>query len=102
MESMGFDVVYLPVDKSGTVSVKDLENCIDEKTMLVSLMYVNNETGTIQPVEKVKKIIKRKNSPAVFHCDAVQAYGKIPVKQSKIAADLITVTAHKIHGPKGV
>lgn len=102
LESMGFDVIYLPVDKSGTVSVKDLENCIDEKTILVSLMYVNNETGTIQPVEKVKKIIKRKNSPAVFHCDAVQAYGKIPVKQSKIAADLITVTAHKIHGPKGV
>lgn len=102
LEIMGFDVVYLPVDKSGAVSAEDLEKYIDEKTVLISLMYVNNETGTIQPVEKVRRIIKRKNSPAVFHCDAVQAYGKIPVKQNKISADLITVTAHKIHGPKGV
>lgn len=100
-QAMGFEVIYLPVNKSGAVLVSDLENYIDEKTVLVSLMYVNNETGTIQPVEKVKKIIKRKNSPAVFHCDAVQAYGKIPVKQNKISADLITITAHKIHGPKG-
>ena len=95
-------MVYLPVEKNGAVSVESLENAIDENTILVSLMYVNNETGVIQPVEKIPRIIKRKSSPAVFHIDAVQAFGKLPFKNTKLKADIISVTAHKIYGPKGV
>lgn len=102
LEDMGYEVVYLKPNNDGKVSENDLKNAIDEKTILVSLMAVNNETGAIQPYNSVKKIIKQKNSPALFHCDCVQAYGKIPIKAEKIGADLLSVTAHKIHGPKGV
>lgn len=102
LETLGFEVVYLKPDKNGSVSYESIEQAVDEKTILVSLMYVNNETGAFQPIEKVPRIIKRKNSPAMFHVDAVQAFGKIPFKNTKIKADLISVTAHKIHGPKGV
>lgn len=102
LENMGYEVVYLKPKNDGKVSENDLKNAIDEKTILVSLMAVNNETGAIQPYNSVKKIIKQKNSPALFHCDCVQAYGKIPIKAEKIGADLLSVTAHKIHGPKGV
>jgi cysteine desulfurase len=102
LETLGFEVVYLPVEKNGAVSVESLENAIDENTILVSLMYVNNETGAIQPVEKIPRIIKRKSSPAVFHIDAVQAFGKLQFKNTKLKADMISVTAHKIYGPKGV
>lgn len=102
LETLGFEVIYLPVEENGAVSVKNLENAIDENTILVSLMYVNNETGVIQPVEKIPRIIKRKSSPAVFHVDAVQAFGKIPFKNTKLKADMISVTAHKIYGPKGI
>ncbi len=102
LESLGFEVVYLPAQENGAVSIEDLENAIDENTILVSLMYVNNETGAIQPVEKIPRIIKRKNAPAVFHIDAVQAFGKLPIKNTKLKADMISITAHKIYGPKGV
>lgn len=102
LERDGWDVVYLPPDDSGSVSAESLKNAIDENTVLVSIMYVNNETGAVQPVDKIARIIKQNNSPALFHCDCVQAYGKIPVKAGAIKADLVTVTAHKIHGPKGV
>lgn len=102
LETLGFHVVYLPVDSFGAVSVEDLQQAIDDNTILVSLMYINNETGAIQPVDKVPRIIKRNNSPAVFHIDAVQAFGKIPVKVTKLKADMVSITAHKIHGPKGV
>lgn len=102
LETLGFQVVYLPVDSFGAVSVEDLQQAIDDNTILVSLMYINNETGAIQPVDKVPRIIKRNNSPAVFHIDAVQAFGKIPVKVTKLKADMVSITAHKIHGPKGV
>ena len=102
LETLGFQVVYLPVDSTGVLSVNDLQQAIDENTILVSLMYVNNETGAIQSVDKVPRIIKKNNSPAVFHIDAVQAFGKMPVKATRLKADMITVTAHKIHGPKGV
>lgn len=102
LETLGFEVIYLPVEKNGAVSVKNLENAIDENTILISLMYVNNETGVIQPVEKIPRIIKRKSSPAIFHVDAVQAFGKIPFKNTKLKADMISVTAHKIYGPKGI
>lgn len=102
LESLGFEVVYLPVEENGAVLLESLENAIDENTILVSLMYVNNETGVIQPVDKIPRIIKRKNSPAVFHIDAVQAFGKLPFKNTRLKADMISVTAHKIYGPKGV
>lgn len=102
LECQGFEVVYLKPDKHGMVTKSQILEAIDEKTILVSMMMVNNEVGSILPVDEVRNCIKIKGSPAVFHVDAVQAFGKIPVKVSKIGADLITITAHKIHGPKGV
>lgn len=101
LEAEGFDVVYLNPDESGCITEQQLSDAIDENTILVSVMMVNNETGALFPVESIKRIIKRNSSPALFHCDAVQAFGKIPVKPSKIGADLLTVSSHKIHGPKG-
>lgn len=101
LEKEGFEVVYLSPDKSGYITEQQLSDAIDEKTVLVSVMMVNNETGAIFPVECIRRILKRKNSPALLHCDAVQAFGKIPVKPNKIGADLLTVSSHKIHGPKG-
>ncbi len=101
LEDEGFEVVYLEPDESGNISEEDIFNAVDEKTVLVSVMIVNNETGAIFPVECIKNIIKKKNSPALFHCDAVQAFGKIPVKPYRIGCDLLTVSSHKIHGPKG-
>ena len=102
LKTLGFEVVYLPVDKNGEILWENLENAVDEKTILVSLMYANNETGTIQPVDKVRGLLKRKKSQAYFHVDAVQTFGKIPFKNTKLKADMISVSAHKIHAPKGV
>lgn len=101
LEKQGFEVVYLKPDKSGNITEEQLAQAVDDKTVLVSVMAVNNETGAIFPTECIGRIIKRNSSPALFHCDAVQAFGKIPVKPTKIGADLITVSSHKIHGPKG-
>ena len=97
----GFEVVLLPVDRFGTVPVQALEEAINEQTVLVSLMHTNNELGAMEPIEAVPALLKRKGAPALFHVDAVQAFGKLPVFPEKIGADLLTVTAHKIHGPKG-
>lgn len=101
LEKEGFEVIRLMPDSFGNISVSDLMNAVNNKTILVSMMYINNEVGTILPVDKIKKICKAKNAPALVHIDCVQAFGKIPVKPKKLGADLITVTAHKIHGPKG-
>lgn len=101
LENEGFEVVYLLPDENGRITQAQLENAIDGKTVLVSVMAVNNETGVIFPVECVRRIIKKKNAPALFHCDAVQAFGKIPIKPNKLGVDLLTVSSHKIHGPKG-
>lgn len=101
LENEGFEVVYIEPDRSGCITEEQIADAVDEKTVLVSVMVVNNETGAIFPVEKIKQIIRRNSSPALFHCDAVQAFGKIPVKPTKIGADLVTVSSHKIHGPKG-
>ncbi len=101
LQSEGFNTVQIPTDKKGLIDLQALENEIDESTVLVSIMAVNNEVGTVQPVEKIKSIIKRKNSPAVFHIDAVQAYGKLPLNVKKLGADLMSISSHKIHGPKG-
>lgn len=97
----GFEVVLIGVDKYGKANIEELKNEIDENTILVSMMAVNNELGTIEPVKEIKSIIKEKASPALFHIDAVQAFGKLPLNVKKLGADLMTVSSHKIHGPKG-
>lgn len=102
LEAEGFEVIRIPTDKKGFVDLGELENAVNEKTVLVSIMAVNNEVGTIQPVEEISKIVKRKGSPALIHADAVQAFGKIPLTPKKWGIDLMTVSSHKIHGPKGV
>lgn len=102
LEGEGFTVVKIDVDKNGLIDLEQLESEIDEKTILVSIMAVNNEVGTIEPIDKIKAIIKRKNSPALFHVDAVQAFGKVPISVKKLGADLMSISSHKIHGPKGV
>jgi len=102
LEAEGFEVIRIPTDKKGFVDFGELENAVNDKTVLVSIMAVNNEVGTIQPVEEIAKIVKRKNAPALIHVDAVQAFGKIPLTPKKWGVDLMTVSSHKIHGPKGV
>ena len=101
LEEEGFEVEYITPGADGCISEEQLYAAIDENTVLVTVMAVNNETGAIFPVGAVRSIINKKNSPALFHCDAVQAYGKMPVRPYKIGCDLLTVSAHKIHGPKG-
>lgn len=101
LEQEGFEVIRLPVDKYGLADLDSLQSAVNQSTVLVSMMAVNNELGTIEPIDKVKDIIKKANSPALFHVDAVQAFGKIELNVKKIGADLMTVSSHKIHGPKG-
>ncbi|MBQ0098570.1 MAG: cysteine desulfurase [Oscillospiraceae bacterium] len=101
LEESGFDVVYLPVNPDGTVSLDALSNAVDDKTILVSIMAVNNEIGSVNPIDKIAKIVKSK-SDAYFHCDAVQAYGKITLKPQKWGVDFMSVSGHKVHAPKGV
>ncbi len=102
LERQGFEVIFLEPERNGNISAEQLAAAIDKNTILVSVMMINNETGVRLPVDKISKIIKKNNAPALFHCDAVQAFGKVPVKPSKIGADLLSVSSHKIHGPKGV
>lgn len=102
LEKQGFEVVYLQPDRDGNISKKQLFDAVNKDTILVSMMYINNEVGTIMPVEAIKRAVKKAESPALIHIDCVQAYGKIPIHAKKLGADLITVSAHKIHGPKGV
>ncbi len=102
LEEEGFDVTYIGTDSSGHLDMDALEAAVDEKTILISVMAVNNEVGTIQPIEQLKAVAKRKSSPALVHVDAVQAFGKLPLNPKKSGIDLMTVSSHKIHGPKGV
>lgn len=101
LKDEGFDVVMLKPDENAKISLESLESEIDGDTILVSVMAVNNEVGSIQPYDKIKNIIKRKNSPALLHVDAVQAFGKIVLNPKRDGIDLMTVSSHKIHGPKG-
>ena len=101
LESDGFTVVRLPVDRFGVVPVEEIENAVDENTVLVSMMAVNNELGSVEPVEALSRIVKEKHSPALIHVDAVQAFGKLPLNVKKLGVDLMSVSAHKIHGTKG-
>ncbi len=100
LEKQGFDVSYLPVDKYGFINLENLESTICKDTILVSVMHANNEIGTIEPIEEIGKICHEHD--AHFHTDAVQTFGKIPVNVKKMNIDLLTVSSHKIYGPKGV
>ncbi|MCI8920778.1 MAG: cysteine desulfurase [Acutalibacter sp.] len=101
LERQGFRAVYVKPDKTGQVPLEALEAAIDESTILVSVMAVNNETGSILPVQGLSRVIRRKKAPALLHTDGVQAFGKLPFSPAKWGIDLCTVSAHKIHGPKG-
>ncbi len=102
LEKQGFEVIYLKPDKQGNITKEQLFDAVNKDTILVSMMYINNEVGTIMPVASIKRAVKRAESPALIHIDCVQAYGKISINAKKLGADLITVSAHKIHGPKGI
>ncbi|MCM1286307.1 MAG: cysteine desulfurase [Acetobacter sp.] len=102
LEKQGFEVIYLKPDKFGNISKEQIFDAVNKDTILVSMMYINNEVGSVMPVKELKKAVKKANSPALIHIDCVQAYGKVNINAKKIGADLITVTAHKIHGPKGI
>lgn len=102
LKSEGFEVVLISPQKNGSINEESLYNAVDSKTVLVSVMLCNNEIGSVQPVSAAAKIIKEKNAPALLHCDAVQAYGKLPVKVSKLGVDLLSASGHKIHASKGI
>lgn len=102
LEEEGFEVIKLKVDNYGRINEKDLFNAVNSNTILISMMLVNNEVGTIMPVQAAKRAAMMAHSPALIHCDAVQAFGKMPVKPAALGVDLMTISSHKIHGPKGV
>ncbi len=100
LETAGFQITYLAVNNEGLISLEDLQRAITPKTILISVMYANNEVGVLQPVREIGKIAKERG--IFFHCDAVQAVGKIPVDVQAMGMDLISISAHKIYGPKGI
>ena len=101
LEEQGFEVTRIPVDSRGNLSMEELAAAIREDTILVSAMYVNNELGAVLPVEEIGALIKEKNPDTLFHADAIQAYGKYRIFPKKMKIDLLSVSSHKIHGPKG-
>ena len=98
----GFEVIYLEPDSNGRISVDAFRTALNDKTILVSIMLVNNETGAIQPIKEISKIIKSSGLSPILHCDAVQAFGKLPIKVSELGVDILTFSGHKIHAPKGI
>lgn len=101
LETCGFRVTYLPVDKNGIVSFDALRDAVSQETILLSVMYVNNEIGSVQPVKEMARTVKALNPGVLFHVDAIQAYGKYRIYPKKEGIDLLSVSGHKIHGPKG-
>lgn len=101
LQEQGFSVTWLEVDSDGLISLEQLRDAVTKDTILVSIMYVNNEIGAVEPIEEAGKAIKEKNSQTLFHVDAIQAYGKYIIHPKKLGIDLMSVSGHKIHGPKG-
>lgn len=101
LEEQGFEVTYLPVDRNGIVSLDALRQALRKDTTIVSVMMVNNEIGAIEPYEEIAKLVHSFNLDILFHVDAIQGYGKLPVAPGKCGIDLLSVSGHKIHGPKG-
>lgn len=101
LEEQGFRITYLPVDSYGSIDLDALKEAVCEDTILVSIMYVNNELGTLEPIQEAAAVIKEKNPGVLFHVDAIQAYGKYRIFPKKMGIDMLSVSGHKIHGPKG-
>lgn len=101
LKEQGFRITKLSVDKNGHISLEELRDAVGEDTILVSIMMVNNEIGAVEPVAEAAKIIKEKNPNTIFHVDAIQAYGKYRIYPKKLGIDLLSVSGHKIHAPKG-
>ena len=101
-EEEGFRVTYLPVDQYGRIRLDALQEALCEDTILVSIMYVNNEVGSVQPIQEAASIVKAYNKDILFHVDAVQGFGKYKIYPKKLKVDMCSVSGHKIHGPKGV
>lgn len=102
LEKEGFEVVRLMPDKQGNITDEQIYEAVNADTILVTMMYINNEVGSVLPVRTIKKAVEKAKAPALIHIDCVQAFGKVEVKPLKLGADMVSVTAHKIHGPKGV
>lgn len=102
LEQMGYEVTIVPVDHRGVVQLEALEKVLRPDTILVSTMYVNNEVGAVMPVEEIAKLVHEKSPKALYHVDAIQAFGKYRIYPKKAGIDMLSVSSHKIHGPKGV
>lgn len=102
LENEGFEVTYLNVDEKGIVDLNQLSDSVREDTILVSVMLVNNEIGAVEPVKGIGRIVKERNPNTIFHVDAIQGYGKLPVIPKNESIDLLSMSGHKIHGPKGI
>lgn len=102
LEEKGFEVIRLKAQENGTVCLTDLQNTLTDKTVFVSIMLVNNEVGSIQPIAEISKLIRKLSPKAIFHCDAVQGFGKLPINVKELGIDLLTASGHKVFAPKGI